>query len=175
MAALYYPGRFISLLIGNAFAENAISIIAREPPGCVFILLFSRYLLLESLNYAVPRNFECFQLQSFTLSLKSAHRQCWLSVSCHSADRKCIHNIFLLFGRQKMMLVIASCWLAPLQSRSEWVLFSSPVLWVSDASPPCFGITAKHMHWNPSWSSVCQMIIMLQRVCLGPLYLFLSP
>lgn len=71
-----------------------------------------------------------------------------------------------------MVLVIASCWLAPLQSRSKWVLLSFPVLWVW-SFPPCFGTAAKHIRWNPSWSSsVCWMVILLRRVCPAPLYLF---
>ena len=128
--------------------------------------MFSRCLLWD-LRTVVPRNFECFQLHS----LKSTHRQFWLSARSYCSDLECIHNIFLLFARQKMVLVIVSCWLAPLQSRSKWVLFSFQSC-ESDALPPCLGITAKHMHWNPSWSSVCQMIILLQRVCPGLLYLF---
>lgn len=130
--------------------------------------MFSRCLLWD-LQTVVPRNVECFQLHS----LKSTHRQFWLSARSHCSDLECIHNIFLLFARRKMVLVIVSCWLAPLQSRSKWVLFSFRSC-ESDAFPPCLGITAKHMHWNPSWSSVCQMIILLQRVCPGLLYLFFS-
>lgn len=99
------------------------------------------------------------------------HPQAMLVVCQREATVECIHNIFLLFARQKMVLVIVSCWLAPLQSRSEWVLFSFRSC-ESDAFPPCLGITAKHVHRNPSCSSVCQMIILLQRVCPGLLYLF---
>lgn len=130
MAAWWHPGRFISLLNGNSFAENVIRIIVVENPLRVSpILMFIRCLLWE-LSTLVPGNFECFQSWSFAHSHKSTHRQCWLSVRCHCSDCECIHNIFLLFARPKMVLVIESCWLAPLQSRSKWVLFSFPVLWV---------------------------------------------
>ena len=85
---------------------------------------------LGSLSCAVPRNPQCLQSWSFARSLTSPHRQHWWSARCHCSDRECLHNISLLFARQKIVLVIASCWLAPWQSRSEWVLFSFPALWV---------------------------------------------
>lgn len=65
------------------------------------------------------RNFERFQSWSFALSHRSTHRHCWLSARCHCSDCECLHNISLLFARQKMVLVIASCWLHP--AEQEWV------------------------------------------------------
>lgn len=65
-----------------------------------------------------------FPVRTFAGSLQSTHWQRWLPASCHSSDLECIHNISLLFARQKMVVVIESCWLAPLQSRSECVRFS---------------------------------------------------
>lgn len=156
-----------SLVIGNSLAENAIRIIAVENPLGMSLFWCSIDVCCGISGLLFPGILSVF---SYTAS-KSTHRQFWLSARSHCSDLECIHNIFLLFARQKMVLVIVSCWLAPLQSRSKWVLFSFRSC-ESDAFPPCLGITAKHMHWNPSWSSVCQMIILLQRVCPGLLYLF---
>lgn len=79
-----------------------------------------------------------------------------LSARSHCMDRKCIHNTFLLFARQKMVLVLVSCWLAPVQRRSEWVLFSFRSC-ESDAFPPCWAslpntcIETLHDHQFVRW------------------------
>lgn len=158
------------LRLGTLLRRLPLGSLSENSLGVSPILLFRRCVLWE-LSIVLFPGILGVSSHGHSHLVISPHRQCWLSARCHCSDRECIHNIFLLFARQKMVLVIASCRLAPLQSRSKWVLFSFRSC-ESDAFPPCFGITAKHMHWNPSWSSVCQMIILLQRVCPGPLYLF---
>lgn len=163
----FWWGTLLQSLPLGSLSENSL--------GMSPISLFRRCVLWELSTVLFPGILSVSRHGHLHLVL-SPHRQCWLPARWHCWDRACIRNVFLLFARQKMVLVIASCRLAPLQSRSQWVRFSFRSC-ESDAFPPCFGITAKHMHWNPSWPSVCQMILLLQRVCPGPLYLFffLSP
>lgn len=113
MTTWWHPGRTVSFESGAPLQSVTSGIIAVAGPPGVSLFQCLRRLLLWPFTVAFPRSLSCLPLWLLHLATRLACALLVVRENCSGGE--CIHNISLLFARQKMVLVIGSCWLHPAQ------------------------------------------------------------